>query len=290
VARTPRPENPIELEAFQVYVDLGPQRNCVKVANVLQSAGHVDVTADQVRRWRLKHGWENRIAALAEETALQRSARGGVERPLEAITKFIESLCVLGETPMEFEGVDGDRLGYLHAYWQFSCNMTEACRTFGVSRVRVKRWEEEDEAFREALGACREALADFAESMLYSQARSGNMTAILKILTNLRPETWNEERFRRPLLNILNMANAAAKSDRRQDQVAEDLDVVELLRVLGEAMGVEVTVPALLGEDDAVTEHDGGSGEVAGAATEVEQVYPSHTDGETGSGSPSPPP
>lgn len=75
-------------------------------------------------------------------------------------------------------------------------NVHVACTRLGYSRATVYYWKKTDAKFEaewnDTVLEAKEKMADEAEFQLRNQMLSGNMTAVIFTLKNLRPKDWKD--------------------------------------------------------------------------------------------------
>jgi len=73
---------------------------------------------------------------------------------------------------------------FLELFWENAGNIAATCRAVGITRKTYYNWLHSDENFAAAVEEIKEALVDFAESMLIKLVKEKNLGAIIFFLCN----------------------------------------------------------------------------------------------------------
>ena len=86
------------------------------------------------------------------------------------------------QTPNAKATTARNKAAFLKAFSAKACNISEGCKAANVSRKVTYEWQEKDPQFKADMAACKAALIDMAESLLFRNMTEGDTTALIFFL------------------------------------------------------------------------------------------------------------
>jgi len=74
------------------------------------------------------------------------------------------------------------KAAFLAAFSTKACNISEGCKAAGIGRQTAYDWQDSDPKFKADMAACKAALIDMAESLLFRNMTEGDTTALIFFL------------------------------------------------------------------------------------------------------------